>query len=222
MIGSTGNTGNTGNIGDPGDPGEKGATGPTGPTGEAGPLPEIYVATINGQTGGITFYGGKGISYISSSSGHTLSINYQYGGQTITTRGTLAATDQIVVQPKNDQTIYIASLNQLADVIITEYVPVDTAIIGEKKFVLYDPSDGIQKSITFASALDEILSDAVRSINGCTGNINILGTTGEIEVTGPCPNIIIGLPDNVIISGNLEVQGNINNLGTINIDGGIY
>jgi hypothetical protein len=56
----------------------------------------------------------------------------------------------------------------------------------------------------------------VESINGCTGIIGITGTINEIEITSTCPNIVIGLPDNVTITGNLIV------LGDLNIDGGTY
>ena len=39
----------------------------------------------------------------------------------------------------------------------------------------------------------------VGDINGCTGAIVITGTTNEVVVTNSCPNITIGLPDNVSI-----------------------
>ena len=65
----------------------------------------------------------------------------------------------------------------------------------------------------------------VTSINGCTGAIGITGTANEVEVTKVCPNITIGLPDNVTISGNLQVNGNINTNGFIEglyINGGTF
>ena len=63
---------------------------------------------------------------------------------------------------------------------------------------------------------------AVTSVNGCTGILGITGTTGEIEVTNTCPNIIIGLPNNITISGNLNVGGDIQMFGSIYIDGGTF
>ena len=45
---------------------------------------------------------------------------------------------------------------------------------------------------------------AVGSINGCTAAVVITGSASEIEVLNTCPNIVIGLPDNVTIS-NLNV-----------------
>ena len=66
-------------------------------------------------------------------------------------------------------------------------------------------------------------SGGLSSINGCTGNvlgnIGITGTSGEVEVTTSCPNIVIGLPNNVVISGNLQVNGNLDILGRLMVDG---
>ena len=45
---------------------------------------------------------------------------------------------------------------------------------------------------------------AVGSINGCTAAVVITGSASEIEVLNTCPNIVIGLRDNVTIS-NLNV-----------------
>lgn len=63
----------------------------------------------------------------------------------------------------------------------------------------------------------------LNSVNGCTGdvlgNIGITGTSGEVEVTTSCPNIIIGLPNNVVISGNLRVNGDLDILGRLMVDG---
>lgn len=66
-------------------------------------------------------------------------------------------------------------------------------------------------------------SGGIQSINNCTGsilgNIGITGTSGEVEVTTSCPNIVIGLPNNVVISGNLQVNGDIDILGRLSVDG---
>jgi hypothetical protein len=48
---------------------------------------------------------------------------------------------------------------------------------------------------------------SVESLNGCTGAVGITGTSGEIEITKVCPNITVGLPDNVTITGNITVGG---------------
>lgn len=66
-------------------------------------------------------------------------------------------------------------------------------------------------------------SGGIQSINGCTGNafgnIGITGTSGEVEVTTSCPNIVIGLPNNVVISGNLRVNGDLDIIGRLMVDG---
>ena len=229
MIGSTGNTGNTG---DPGDPGEKGPTGATGATGPVGD----YVEFINGNTGGITFIAGRGLTFAEVADNiFRWGIDLVNGGSSITIVTGASYTDYVLIQDQTNA-IELITIENLFNTIAP--APDIVTDIGSSNLLLYDNSTGTRQSITLANAEDELLANTARSfngatgdivftdyvetINGCTGNINILGTTGEIEVTGPCPNIIIGLPDNVIISGNLEVQGNINNLGTINIDGGIY
>ena len=66
-------------------------------------------------------------------------------------------------------------------------------------------------------------SGGIQSINNCTGsilgNIGITGTSGEVEITTSCPNIIVGLPNNVVISGNLQVNGDLDILGRLSVDG---
>ena len=58
--------------------------------------------------------------------------------------------------------------------------------------------------------------NVVYSVNGCTGYIGITGTENEVQVTKSCPNITLGLPDEVIITGSLNV------VGSIYIDGGTF
>jgi hypothetical protein len=58
--------------------------------------------------------------------------------------------------------------------------------------------------------------NVVYSVNGCTGYIGITGTENEVQVTKSCPNITVGLPDEVIITGSLNV------VGSIYIDGGTF
>ena len=79
-------------------------------------------------------------------------------------------------------------------------------ILSGYKFAFYDAS-GVAYSSSEANVKSQILGNNITSLNGCTGAVGITGTTGEIEVTKSCPNIIIGLPDNVTISGSLTVGG---------------
>lgn len=82
--------------------------------------------------------------------------------------------------------------------------------INTTRMAVNVPVDGIN----FRSGITA--PNIVYSINGCTGILGITGTENEVTVTGPCPNIVIGLPDDVIISGSLNV------LGSIYIDGGTF
>lgn len=82
--------------------------------------------------------------------------------------------------------------------------------INGTRLQLNVPADGIN----FRSGITA--PNIVYSVNGCTGILGITGTVNEIEVTGPCPNIVIGLPDDVIITGSLTVNGGIY------IDGGTF
>lgn len=83
----------------------------------------------------------------------------------------------------------------------------------------------------------------VNSFNGSTGAVigvsSILGTTGEIEVSGTTGSVTVGLPNtviigtsivisgitlsasggNIFISGGLSVLGNIDNTGSLSVDG---
>jgi hypothetical protein len=67
----------------------------------------------------------------------------------------------------------------------------------------------------------------VGSLNGCTGTITITGTANEVVVTNSCPTITIGLPDNVTIpyiSGTgATFTGTVNaNLFIGSVDGGTF
>ena len=88
-------------------------------------------------------------------------------------------------------------------------------ILSGYKFAFYDAS-GVAYSSSEANVKSQILGNNITSLNGCTGAVGITGTLNEIEVTGTCPNIVIGLPDEVIITGSLNV------VGSIYIDGGTF
>ena len=92
------------------------------------------------------------------------------------------------------------------------YFDIAKASTGVCGVAYYDSSD-----FNVATDGKVTLNGAVRSLNGCTGLLGICGTSGEIEVTKSCPNIIIGLPDSVNIN-NLNISGSITGL----IDGGLY
>ena len=59
----------------------------------------------------------------------------------------------------------------------------------------------------------------VSSIKGVYGTVIAKGVTNEIEITTRgTTELQFGLPQNVTIKGDLEVQGNINILGTLSVD----
>jgi len=84
-------------------------------------------------------------------------------------------------------------------------------------------------------------SQGITGATGLVGNYvsSVTGTTGEIEVSGSTGAVVIGLPNNVIITGSLtiggitlsasggnitinggiEVLGNINSTGILSVDG---
>ena len=84
-------------------------------------------------------------------------------------------------------------------------------------------------------------STGATGATGLVGNYvsSVTGTTGEIEVSGSTGAVVIGLPNNVIITGSLtlggitlsasggnitinggiEVLGNINSTGILSVDG---
>jgi hypothetical protein len=186
--------------------GDVGPTGATGPTGEFIPV-------------------GYGLTYSNIDGSDEYSINYRFGGRPIRIKSVGSGADYLMVQSKGVgatmDLIRVIDLLQIP-VPVSDFPDLITTVSSVSGNVKVLAADGKEKIISGSDLFLENIPNYVETVNGCTGNINILGTTGEIEVTGPCPNIVIGLPDNVVISGNLEVQGNINNLGTINIDGGIY
>ena len=74
-----------------------------------------------------------------------------------------------------------------------------------------------QNLVTGESVFKWATENTVASVNGCTGILGITGVSGEIEIINSCPNITVGLPDNVTIN-NLNITGSL----TAILDGGVY
>ena len=102
---------------------------------------------------------------------------------------------------------------ELADVTIDPEV--DYGPDGDGKVLRFDYATSKWVMADLLGSMEETF---VNSINGCCGSVGIIGTANEIEVSNSCPNIIIGLPNNVSVSGNLTVSGNYNGY----LDGGIF
>ena len=127
------------------------------------------------------------------------------GGNSLTTR----TNDIINNNNYASQQQTIDNLRQEYQNTLQEYQSLADKISGNLtgyKFAFYDVSGNVYSS-SETNVKSQILGDNITSLNGCTGAVGITGTTGEIEVTKNCPNIIIGLPDNVTITGNLTVGG---------------
>jgi hypothetical protein len=221
--GATGNIGFTGSTGATGATGATGSTGSTGATGATGPVGD-YVISISGLTGINNLYGGPGIVYEITGTTHAFRINYAfagYTGLTLATVTTASTSDKVLLQRKPNDKMELITVGNLLN---TAYANAPTDIPGTLsstyKFAFFD-SSGNQYTSSFTNVSDQVTQNtvkslngatgnlsAVTSINGCTGAIGITGTINEIEVTGPCPTIVIGLPNYVVIP-NLNITGGI-------------
>ena len=83
------------------------------------------------------------------------------------------------------------------------------------------------KIVCAGSSGNEVIlgsTGGVTGLNGASGNVRIVGTANEVEITTSIPNslITIGLPDDVTISNNLQINNNITITGSVIgiIDGG--
>ena len=175
--------------------------GPTGPTGDPGPIGPT------GSTGEYYFFTSKGVCLNSSGLDRTFTLDLL---TTDLTTKTPVGDDFIVIQSKTSGSI--VQRTALTSIFTAKGLsqPTTATSLSTKSFILFDSSDGSQVSSSFNDVKNELLSGAVSGvsdINGCTGSIGITGTENEIEVTQSCPEIIIGLPDNVTISGDLTVNG---------------
>ena len=214
----------------------RGITGPTGPTGSV----EVYVRTLEGLSGNIDLYPGRAMSigacgpnyiifsvnkaqtdksYSDSAAGVAVfdSDDFRIAGDGIVrlNKTTLKAQSGNFSSASDFSVTFRGGTGQAISTQINGndlYFNIAKASTGVCGVAYYDSSD-----FNVASDGKVTLNGAVRSLNGCTGLLGICGTSGEIEVTKSCPNIIIGLPDSVNIN-NLNISGSITGL----IDGGLY
>ena len=153
--------------------------------------------------------GGRGITYGIAGTTYSLELNYAspgVTGLTFATITTASTSDKVLLQRKPSDKMELITVGNLLN---TAYATAPTNISGNisgYKFAFFDNS-GNQYSSSESNVKSQLLGDNINSLNGCTGAVGITGTTGEVEVTQSCPNIIIGLPDNVSITGSLTVGG---------------
>jgi hypothetical protein len=232
--------GPTGATGATGAQGIQGPTGATGATGSQGIQGIQGIQGPTGATGSINVYGGPGISYVIEGITSTFKINYSAAGYTGITLGTVTsanASDKILLQSKPNDNMKLITVGNL---LTTAYAQVPTDIPGSLltyNFAFFN-SSGSQFSSSASNVEDQLTKNtvksfngltgnvtAVSSLNGCTGDLGITGVSGEIEIINSCPNLTIGLPNNVTITGNLQVNSNINITGSIEgayIHGGVF
>lgn len=178
-------------------------------------IPGTYVWFLRGDSGTaqtvnsgdiVSIYGGTGIT-TSASGLDTITITHASISRSDTTSnaspvfgGTFTAVDSVTSNAQG----HITALNLKT---VTLPTPTDTN-------TTYDLTN------TSASGGSQI--NLVPS-SGLTDSIQVLGTTNEIEVGHASGSITIGLPNDVVISGNLTVIGTTttNNVETVSTTNGV-
>jgi hypothetical protein len=167
-MGATGATGSTG------------ATGATGPTGATGATPDFYVISVNGYSGGITFYAGQGLTL----NGFTYGLNYVFGGSSIPITRLPDSQDWIVFQegkaPYSMERFQFRNLSyKLLGSTTTDastgYLKLGTSINS-------GTSESEDKYISFANFASNV-SDNLKT--NCTCCFTY--TQGLTAPSGPCP-----------------------------------
>lgn len=177
-------------------------------------IPGTYTWTLSADSGSInpvtsgttvTIAGGNDISTVISLG--TLFVNHDGVIRTDTTStaspsfgGTFTAVDSVT----SSVTGHITALNLKT---VTLPTPTDTN-------TTYDLTN---TSVSGGSQINLVPS------SGATDSIQVLGTTNEIEVGHASGSITIGLPNDVVISGNLTVIGTTttNNVETVSTTNGV-
>ena len=156
---------------------------------------------------------GRGLSgiFVGGAVGNTFSVELNYSspgitGLTFGTITTASTSDKILLQRKPSDKMELITVGDLLSTVTLSPPTNIPGDISPYKFAFFD-SSGNQYSSSENNVKSQILRDNINTLNGCTGAVGITGTTGEIEVINSCPNIIIGLPDDVSITGNLTVNG---------------
>lgn len=154
---------------------------------------------------------GTGIS-VSASTGSVTITNTDLGSsQSIFKNFAVAGQDTVVADSNNDTLTLAAGSN----VSITTNSTTDTITISSTDTnTTYDLSN---TSVSGGSQINLVPS------SGGTDSIQVLGTANEIEVSHASGSITIGLPNDVVIAGNLTVTGTTttNNVETVSTSNGV-
>jgi len=178
--GIRGVTGPTGATGLTGATGATGSTGNTGATGATGAPPDFYVISVNGYSGGITFYAGQGLTL----NGFTYGLNYVFGGSSIPITRLPDSQDWIVFQegkaPYSMERFQFRNLSyKLLGSTTTDastgYLKLGTSINS-------GTSESEDKYISFANFASNV-SDNLKT--NCTCCFTY--TQGLTAPSGPCP-----------------------------------
>lgn len=178
-------------------------------------IPGTYVWFLRGDSGTaqtvnsgdiVSIYGGTGIT-TSASGLDTITITHASISRSDTTSnaspvfgGTFTAVDSVTSNAQG----HITALNLKT---VTLPTPTDTN-------TTYDLTNS---SVSGGSQINLVPS------SGATDSVQILGTANEVEVSHTSGSITIGLPNDVVISGNLTVVGTTttNNVETVSTSNGV-
>jgi len=141
-------------------------------TSTSGGVSGPYVASVNGMTGAINFVAGKGITY--SVSGGTYSFSAHFTTTGVTGITSAFVSDYLLLErskgfPANTPgQIVRIRVDDLTKSLYSEVPPSDAFTLVGQKMLL-----GSNLQINSNTAIDEILSGAVTSLNGFTGGVTL-------------------------------------------------
>lgn len=195
----------------------------SGTTGAVSLALDVASSVTNGGTGLVTsdllydYITGGTVSVTSITAGTGISVNSSTGAVTITNtdlgssqaifKNIAVAGQSTVVADSNNDTLTLAAGS---NVTITTNATTDTVTISST-----DTNTTYSLSTGTPSGGASIFLDGS---DLSQDSIKILGTANEIEVSNVLGDIIIGLPNDVVIAGNLTVNGTTTTVNTETIN----
>jgi hypothetical protein len=138
---------------------------------------------------------GVGISVTGTAANPIISNSDLGSSQNIFKNIAVAGQSNIIADSNNDTLTFVSGSN----VTITTNATTDTITIASTDTnTTYDLTNTL---VSGGSALNLI------GANATTDSVSIVGTTNEIEVTHAAGVITIGIPNNLVVTGNLQVIG---------------
>jgi len=198
-----------------------------GTTGDVSLSLDIATVVANGGTGLVTadllydyvagldavysITAGTGISVTGTSTDPIITNTDLGSSQNIFKNFAVSGQDTVIADSNNDTLTLAAGSN----VSITTNSTTDTITISSTDTnTTYDLTN---TSVSGGSQINLVPS------SGVTDNVQVLGTASEIEVSHAAGSITIGLPNDVVIAGNLTVVGTTttNNVETVSTSNGV-